>query len=135
MAKIDLTFFQEVGLVICCPSGVVYTNQSGGFGCFHPEAGGVFCPLPVKPGNAEVYALMHHFKGPWSSLTVEDADVVDRVLRGNGHTYLKVDRARLSGSYEAWVYVLIADAAQFGMSETFSGFGECQGILTWPNSD
>jgi hypothetical protein len=92
MNKIDLTFFQEVGLIFCHPSGVVYTNQAAGLGCLHPEVEGVFCPLPVRPGRAELYALTHHFKGPWNSLREEDADVVDRILRRNGHEYLKVDR-------------------------------------------
>jgi hypothetical protein len=147
MSKIDLTFFQEVGLILCRPSGVVYTNQAAGILCLHPEVEGVFCPLPVRPGRAELYALTQHFKGPWNSLTQEDADVeyrilteedadvVDRILRRNGHDYLKVDRTKLSDSYEAWVYVRTAAAAKFGPHETFVEFGECQGVLTWPNSD
>ena len=83
--------------------------------------------------------MTHHFKGPWNSLTEEDADVVDRILRRNGHDYLKVDRTKLSDSYEAWVYVRIAGAAKPGLYQvffrTFVEFGEGQGVLTWPNSD
>ncbi len=135
MPKIDLSFFQELGVVICYPSGVFYSNQAAGFGCLHPEQEGVFCPLPVEPGRAELHALSHHFKGPWSSITQEDADVVDGILRRNGHQYMKVDRSRLSDSYEAWVDVLMADNAGSKLVEPFTGFGECKGVLTWPNSD
>jgi hypothetical protein len=133
MPRIDLSFFQEV--IIFRPTSVVYTNQAAGIGCLHPEEEGVFCPLPVEPGKAEIHALSHHFKGPWGLLTQEDADVVDGILHRNGHESMKVDRTRLSDSYEAWVYVLIADVAETKSSEPFAGFDACKGVLTWPNSD
>lgn len=135
LPKIDLSFFQEVGLILCRPSGVVYTNQAAGFGCLHPEVEGVFFPLPVEPGRAELYALTRHFKGPWNSLTQINADIVDDILRSNGHDSIKVDRTKLSNSYEAWVCVTVTEPAKALPYQTFLGFGECQGVLTWPNSD
>ena len=135
MRRIDLSHFAEVGLIICVPSGVCYTNQAAGFSCLHPEEEGVFCPLPVEPGKAELYALRNHFKGLWNSLTQKDADLVDTILHRSAHEYMKVDRARLTDSYEAWVYVLITGITKPKFGELFSGFGECKGVLTWPNSD
>jgi hypothetical protein len=134
LPKIDLSAFPEVGLIIRQASGVLYTNQSGGLLCLHPEMEGVFYPLPVKPGRSEVYALTQHFKqvGP---LGEDDAKALDAILRRNGHTYLQVNRARLSGSHEAWVHVNISKGIEAHLGEAFSGFGECEGVLIWPNSD
>jgi hypothetical protein len=135
MPKIDLTCFPDAGLIIRHSSGVIYTNQAAGYACLHPEMEGVFCPLPIRPGKTELHLLHRHFKGQVNSITAEDADVVDAILRRNGHAYLKVDRARLNNSYEAWVYVTISGELDSLFKAVLSGFGECEGILTWPNSD
>src|SRR6478735_2795556 len=34
-----------LGLIVEMPSGVLYSNQTGGFSCLHPSAEGVFLPL------------------------------------------------------------------------------------------
>ena len=34
-----------IGLIIPFESGVVYSNQTGGYGCLHPEVQGVYIPL------------------------------------------------------------------------------------------
>ena len=127
---ISLLDFDNVGLIVKVPSGVLYTNQVEGYACQHPEVEGVFFPLPVRPGNAELFALTQHFQGTWDHITESDADLVDRVLRGNGHEGLSVDRTKVNQSYEAWVHVRIG-ADVHGLS----GFGNCEAVLTWPNSD
>ena len=34
-----------LGLIVEMPSGVLYSNQTGGFSCLHPAIEGVFLPL------------------------------------------------------------------------------------------
>jgi hypothetical protein len=34
-----------IGLILLYPSGIWYTNQTGGYSCFHPEVEGMFVPL------------------------------------------------------------------------------------------
>jgi len=52
--------------------------------------------------------------------------------------FVTVDRARLSESQEAWVFVLVDSPAE-GEPESSDiplyGFGRTRGVLTWVNSD
>jgi hypothetical protein len=34
------------GLIVPCPSGIVYSNQTGGRFCRHPHLEGVYLPVP-----------------------------------------------------------------------------------------
>lgn len=129
---VDLLDFDGLGLIISFPSGVIYTNQVGGYACLHPEVEGVFVPLPV--GHKKIlFALQTHFSGNWHHLEEKDADVIDKLLRSDDFGYIKVDRNRLSDSFESWIYVEIDE-----IKETFpliGGFEKPSGILTWANSD
>jgi len=133
---IDLSEFHGVGLILLVPSGVLYKTQAEGLACSHPQAEGVFVPLRVRPGAAEMHALTQHFRGGPGPINESSADVVDGILRRNGHGHLKVNRARLEESYEAWIRVLVDDASGGPYSGLgISGFGNCEAILIWPNSD
>ncbi|HET9366215.1 MAG TPA: DUF6210 family protein [Candidatus Angelobacter sp.] len=133
---ISLDGFHGVGLIIARPSGVLYGNQAEGYACSHPQAEGVFLPLPVQPGASELWSLQQHFRGEWGPIDEESARIVDRILRRNGHNYLKVNRARLTESCEAWIHVLIDEPEMYSKaSSAIAGFGKCEGVLTWPNSD
>ena len=48
---------------------------------------------------------------------------------------MKVDRARLHESYEAWVRVTLAGLDPDRHPELFLGLAVDQGVLTWQNSD
>jgi len=127
---INLIEFSAVGLILKVPSGVFYTNQSGGYACEHPEIEGVFYPLPVKPGNAELSALTQHFNGTWGHINETDVEFIDRMLRSNGHSALSVDQTKVDQSYDAWVHIKVKAGC-----EDLCGFGNCEGVLIWPNSD
>src|ERR1700743_2131189 len=106
---IDLSWFDGLGLIIQHPSGVFYTNQVGGHGCFHPEVEGVFFPLQTDVNRYELNTLQQHFKGGWEALNEFEANLVDTVLRRSSRNlnWISVDRSRLKDSFEAWVYVLL----------------------------
>jgi hypothetical protein len=127
---IDLSEYNNVGIILKLGSGVFYTNQVAGYACQHPEIEGAFYPLPTKPGDAELFALTHHFRGTWTHIEQADAEFIEHVLRSNGHNHLSVDRAKLNQSYEAWVHLLVGKG-----TEGLSGFGDCEAVLIWPNSD
>jgi hypothetical protein len=127
---IDLGCYGNIGLVLKVQSGVSYTSQVAGYACQHPEIEGVFYPLRVEPGKAELFSLTQRFKGQWHHIDEGDADFIDKVLRRNGHATVLVDRTRLEDSYEAWVHVI----AKGGL-DGLSGFDDCEAILIWPNSD
>ena len=98
---IDLTEFQNLGLILKTNSGVFYTNQSAGFACSHPKIEGVFDPLPIRLGNTELLALGLQFRGSWEHISEADAEQIDTILRRNGHEYVSVDRSKLNHSFEA----------------------------------
>jgi hypothetical protein len=48
---------EQVGIVIACKTGVRWTNQAGGTACAHPEAEGIFLPLPTYLSEASLEIL------------------------------------------------------------------------------
>ncbi|WP_437926235.1 DUF6210 family protein [Sorangium sp. So ce291] len=131
----------EIMLVVEHPSGVVYQNQVGGVVCWQAEMEGVLSPLDVSAGAAQRIQDCPYLSGR-EGITAEVADAIDALLASEpGARFLKVDRARLGQSWEAWVYVLIdspessaTDAAGVYHGPIY-GFGGARGVLTWPNSD
>ncbi len=139
-----------MGLVIEWPSGVLYSNQTGGTSCLQPRIEGVFVPLRndceldghrlISP-EAE---LIEYFEGPrhqgagaTRGLSVGDAGFIDSVLVRWRLCPVKVDLSRLSDSHEAWVHVILEGASSEETELPFHDFHSYprRGILTWSNSD
>jgi hypothetical protein len=102
-----------LGLIVLGESGVLYTNQTGGYACLHPAAEGWYVPL-VDSRYDQDAALKAYFSGPpWNGgcatgITNADADFVDRLLQSSSvSAFLRVDRERLANSHEAWLHVFI----------------------------
>ena len=139
-----------LGLIIEYPSGVMYSNQVGGFSCLHPELEGVFIPLfDELKGEHQETQLLNFFTGnKWMGncargIDAETADFVDEVLIQSVATdVLRVDRQKLAQSCEAWVHVKIGEhidtdlrnTTQYKLSSLSSFYGK-KGVLTWANSD
>jgi|HubBroStandDraft_6_1064221.scaffolds.fasta_scaffold54594_2 hypothetical protein len=138
MKKIRLYDLRAVMLVIDHPSGVIYANQAGGTSCLQPELEGVLVPLELEPSR-----LAALFGTASSEISPAIANAIDKLLAsGPGTSSLRVDRARLAESYEAWVHVTgesppvvrDVDATETFFGEWY-GFGSLHGVLTWPNRD
>ena len=131
-----------LGLIISHPSGVIYSNQTGGYACDHRELEGVFVPL--ADADVDQYAPLdeHFYSGPkwrghcYNGIDEETAAVVDGILATSYLTRrLSVDREKLASSDEAWIYVIIAPHEGNDDRQTFHGYPSGVGVLTWPNSD
>ena len=108
-------------LIIDYPSGVFYSNQTGGFSILFPEIEGIYIPLKnniereslaFRSPELELYDYFwgpkHRGVGATDGLDREDADFIDTVLeKWKLSDSLKVDRERLKESHEAWVYVTV----------------------------
>ena len=135
------------GIIVAFPSGVSYSNQTGGTFCLKPEIEGVYVPvrndylLPNGPLESPEIELSRYFVGLVGAirgLKAADADFIDSILHRVGLHTVTVDRSRLAKSHEAWIHVVIAgDEDDDSSRATFSGFSPYprQGILTWCNSD
>lgn len=133
---------KQFGLIVLRHSGVYFSNQTGGYACYHPIVEGVFIPLGEEASNQEK-ELQGHFTGhKWAGwccdgIDGETADFIDSVMAKSDLTKdVTVDRARLKESHEAWVHVDFRNTEPYGFgSVEVSGFGICKGVLTWENSD
>jgi len=138
------------GLIIEWPSGVLFSNQTGGTSTLHPQAEGAFVPLRndcERDGNrllSPESELLAYFEGPkhrgtgaTQGLDPDDADFIGSVLSRWRLPQVSVDRARLAESHEAWVHVLIHGDAGGDGELPLQGFAPYPrtGILTWSNSD
>ena len=138
---IELWEFSGVGVIIARPSGVAYSNQTGGTSCLHPEMEGVFAPLTdaFLDQQAKLYNFFTSRK--WRGccdrgIDEETADFVDAVLAESWQTQmLRVDRSRLADSHEAWVHVVVLEGRAAPDGCLLSGFTGARGVFTWENSD
>ncbi|MDC3957625.1 hypothetical protein KEG38_27450 [Polyangium jinanense] len=140
MAALIRLYEAGLGVIIQHPSGVLYTNQTCGTCCDHPEVEGVFVPFDAEESwlrlNAHFEGSKYRGTGAMHGIDEEDATFIESILRdGRIGVPLVVDRSRLKDSHEAWVQVLIEGEVE--PFPTASGFGPYprRGVLTWPNSD
>jgi len=136
-----------LGLIVLHPSGVLYTNQTGGYACLHPVVEGVYTPLSDEQ-HAQQQQLSAYFTGSkyhgWCTEGIDegDASAIDAILgTACDSACLRVNRKKLDASHEAWVYVSIHEPvnAPNGWKTqpgyTLYGFSGKEGVLTWGNSD
>ncbi len=151
MKRVILYDHVGTGLIIKYPSGVLYSNQTGGNICLQPEEEGIFVPigndvaLPSGILLSKQTALRAYFEGPrWQGsgaigrLTEVDALFIDQLLAQlPNFGYIRVNRTRLGESHEAWVHVLVHTEEDESSLAIISGFGPgpLEAILTWQNSD
>jgi hypothetical protein len=133
-AQIDLMYFEGVGLLFKCSTGVRFTSQVGGLGCLHPVDEGVFCPLPVDRNDELTQKLRRVFGGSWHPATESQANQLDQILADAHVTEVRVDRTRMSDSFEAWVHVVMGPPAA-RLVEVVPHPPSTTAILVWANSD
>lgn len=142
---LDVWEFNGIGLIIKWPSGVFFSNQTGGYACHHPQVEGVFVPLMDReaPYCEALEELERYFTGEkyggWcdNGIDTETADFIDSLLAtAIGLQFIKVDRSMLADSEEAWVHAIIYPNQYEPRSPVVHGFEDGVGaVLTWPNSD
>lgn len=138
---IQLFYAGGVGLIPPWNSGVVYSNQTGGHGCRHPEMEGMYVPL-FPEGSSIEKTLEDMFTGQkWQGwccegIDAQTADLIDAVLAEIDRTKgMKVNRDHLEDSQEAWIHLTITDSRMAPDFSLLKGFGQQNAILTWSNSD
>ena len=122
-------------------SGVVFSNQAGGYSCLQPELEGIYVPVDDDFNDVETKLLdyftgeKHRGTGATRGLDDEDADRIDEILHSRHVPCpVAVDRQRLAESVEAWVFVrLRADEHPFPIIDGFQAGSPA--VLTWNNSD
>lgn len=123
-----------LGLIISYPTGVTYSNQTGGTFCLQPELEGAFIPLDAPDAEAALEAWFTTGGGEVIRLPTSDADRIDEILRESQLAPgITVDRDRLAESSEAWIYVSLHET-EHAMFRGFAPYPR-SAVLTWQNSD
>jgi hypothetical protein len=131
LPKIELFPFDsdEVGIVIVCNSGIVWTNQSGGTTCADPEVEGIFVPLFSSLREETLITLTDrwHAETKYVKQFLE-AEELNDVLE-------PADKTVIGG--EAWVPVLIRTNLDDVpcWAENLKPFAGSSGFLVYQNSD
>lgn len=128
--EVNLWSLSDLGLIILCNSGVVYSNQVGGVSCMQFSEEGI---LTIIEDDIEYVrnGLFEITKDYPTYLTLDHADKIDLLFSQHScASYIKVDRSRISESMEAWIYVDVEECMF-----PINGFGKSKGVLTWSNSD
>jgi len=126
---IELSASDVFGIIWLNPNGEIYSNQTGGYSCNHPQERGFFQPItPSMKEQMDEHFVSGPLYGGWccdgikdetaiflDTLFSETKDFLDSTL-----SKCRVDRERLKDSMEAWVYITCGDK---------------RGVLTWVNSD
>ena len=132
--KILLWDSEGVLAIILERSGIVYTNQTGGHACCHPEEEGILIPFnndyPLDSPEERLEYRLSNLLENAQYLTKKTADLVDSVLIDCRFENVRVDRSRLKESQEAWVYIEVNGELDF-----VDGFKNFKAVLTWNNSD
>ena len=111
-----------LGLIVKGP-GITYTNQAGGYGCFHPKATGSYVWVGNYPNiTGDFYKAfgglinegINDVIAQWINKLVPDEHWLGPII---------CDRRLYHESMEAWVHVI------FGTEQ------DKLGILVWENSD
>ena len=126
---------QGLGLIVLGPSGTLYSNQSGGLACHHPEAEGVYVPLGSTPPELEAHFAAGRWQGRcYAGIDDETARFVEYQLAEHvfgGRSSVAVDRSRLAESEEAWIFVMILPNGHAILAPHVGA----RGIVVWQNSD
>jgi hypothetical protein len=140
---VDLMGHAGTGLILEHPTGITYVTQAGGTYCLHPSCEGIFVSWfnDVELESNKLFSPQDALFGlSWeicsSAMSAAQANEVDAVLRATpSFQGIRVDRARLADSYEAWVHVLIEPPHQLGDIVWGVDPFPRTGVLTWTNSD
>lgn len=129
-----------MGLIILHNSGVIYSNQTGGFACHYPEVEGVFALLTGNYSEQQKQLSKHFTSKKWrgncgDGIDEEAADFIDSILEEYPCSeILRVDRCKLADLHEAWVFVDILTGRGDVAMQPVYGFAGEKGVLTWSNS-
>ena len=95
------------GIIFEAPTGVIYTNQTGGGICNHPEAEGFYVPCPdlLDRHWSALHALLCGYV--WDDKPILSEEAIHYLERNIFPYEVMVDRGRLLRAEEAWIPVFL----------------------------
>ena len=126
-------------------SPVIYSNQTNGLCCYHPEIRGYLVPVEFR-GRMLVKFMSGEtspFAGSGWELGATFYDDAPQIMKQLNDYFcdiynFELDESRINDNHEAWVHLVAkkTEAEKRHSSGIIEGFpDEFSAILTWPNSD
>jgi len=133
-----------LGLIINYPTGIIFTNQTGGTACHQSSCEGIYLPIcnditidenKLLSPSIELekyFAKSKHLgHGATSGLDMDDYDRINEILNQyHLSEFISIEKDSLVKSHEAWIYVKVKN---HNLIDNFPA--NLRGILTWNNSD
>lgn len=121
-----------MGVIIECPSNIVWSNQTGGTCCAHPEVEGIYVPLRIgTPPETDILYDIGYME--------YDPKLVTQWLADNALDHFFEARKSFSDKYktfgEAWVPVKIFGKEKVRLDPHLRPFAGMDAIITYTNSD
>lgn len=139
--KIKLYDAVGLGLIISLPTGIEFTNQTGGNACYQLSIEGIYvpiandCSLSNELISPEIDLIEYFSKNISDKINEKDIFKINEILEKYDLSELiRIDKDKINKSFEAWIYVDIIQSERFGyLLENFEF--PLKGVLTWFNSD
>lgn len=126
-APVELWNVDSPGVIVEIPTGVRWSNQTGGTACNHPEVEGVFVPM------ASVQPDPDPFIDEWGR--PYDRDAVAAWLLAADLDDVFEPREEADEMAEAWIPVRVRAFIPDGRAIQLQTFWGKNAIITYPNSD
>lgn len=133
--KVVITLYDIKQPVIIVPAetGVIYSNQTGGCCCNHPEMEGYIIPLETK-WEAQNPLNPNIFSPDWWYLKFMDDQKADEIEDMLNTPYGKIRNLKVLRD-EEWEEAWVRVSFEMSVDYTEDEWTELEGILTWENSD
>jgi hypothetical protein len=122
-------------------SPVMYTNQTNGYACSHPEMKGILVPVEFQSDIQDKFINDVYMGSGWALDSDEfQADIPKILSQLNEYfsdEYLfELDTDKTTKNTESWVYLHAKRSRSDTIIDILSDFpDELKAVLTWPNSD
>lgn len=149
MKRISLYDSLGFGMIVNLPTGITFSNQTGGNKCLQAELEGIYIPV----GNEVIiesnilhspeteltkYFLSSKYQGTGATNGIDPEDVyaIESILeKYNLKDFISIDNTKLCESHEAWIWVKInVDSQNNSLLKNFDKTS-LNGVITWNNSD
>ena len=138
--KINLWIESGVSIIIEDEkSPVVYSNQTNGYYCSHPEIKGYLVPVEFTESIAQKF-LCQKYAGSGYELDNSFYDDVPEIMKQLndfcGNYTFELDESKSGENTESWVHLVGKRNRLDSDGEIIQGFPDSfTAVLTWPNSD
>jgi hypothetical protein len=122
-------------------SPVIYTNQTNGYACSHPEMKGILVPVEFQSDIQDKFVNDAYMGSGWALDSDEFKQDIPKILSQLNEYFadaylFELDADKTMKNTESWVCLKAKRSRSDTITDILSDFpDEIKAVLTWPNSD